>query len=870
MHLELQAANFAQMTEQMPLALEYASRAISEASAFIEEALNRPPRSIPDETVRLASLYAVAFIPWVWRHPGIQTGALANDAEWQGLTFLLQHVRPSLDQAGWAHWEFPADLAAKARHAGARALTDYGRMSMRGARSGEDIRSAQTLGEEALVLVQDLPPDQLTADAHNLLARCFFAYDDLDALRDQAIPHMEKSIKILEGVGNVADAALDRDNLANAWLKLTEFAAWNGVQTEVESRFAAAERLYRQNVGTDAKPGPLRKAPSPWVGLGALYLERRLLPEAEDCFRRGQAAAHATGEISKERTAAADLGECLLRQAKPEEAEKVLRPIVEAIEANDPSGVDAETIVLTYGKFGDVLRRQGRMKEARRWLDTATERIDKQQSSFFYERSRLATVKSFRWAFEASIDCLASLDGASVALERAEFLKWRLLGSILRVRRLPRPANVPVADLQREQALLDGIQRVVLGTPGSAGEIDPAVTAELEAIWNGIAALAPDYVAIRRDSPVSAKELAERLDQETPVLVDFYVGDELDVAWAFVLRLGETAPIAVPLKAPLRDVEAEVALLRAATDEHPVEQFNAAARKLYDRLWKPLASLIPENAGVCIVPSGPLHNVPFGALFDGEKYLIERNAFTIAPSASALRLCLRKDRTEANRCLLFAATSGISDGQKSLPDLELFEELARTRLAPLFAQSRLIGPAEATRQRLLQEVAQGVGDGFWDVLHIAGHGEFKERVQTEARLLLRGATADPERDLTEVDLFAKIEAPAALVTLSACDTGMAGVRTGDDLFGLAHGFLAAGASSVLASLWYVRQGVGVEVSRRFYELWKGAPGKPGIGKAAALRAAQSEALRKKVWFGLGRPYAHPYQWAAFQLYGDWH
>ena len=46
---------------------------------------------------------------------------------------------------------------------------------------------------------------------------------------------------------------------------------------------------------------------------------------------------------------------------------------------------------------------------------------------------------------------------------------------------------------------------------------------------------------------------------------------------------------------------------------------------------------------------------------------------------------------------------------------------------------------------------------------------------------------------------------------------------------------------------------------------------PGTGASTgALRAAQSEALRKKVWFGLGRPYAHPYQWAAFQLYGDWH
>ena len=241
MHLELQAANFAQMTEQMPLALEYASRAISEASAFIEEALNRPPRSIPDETVRLASLYAVAFIPWVWRHPGIQTGALANDAEWQGLTFLLQHVRPSLDQAGWAHWEFPADLAAKARHAGARALTDYGRMSMRGARSGEDIRSAQTLGEEALVLVQDLPPDQLTADAHNLLARCFFAYDDLDALRDQAIPHMEKSIKILDS----ADGA--------CWLACTlrEFYEHTDPQLPSDKRRTANELIANQNAHFD-------------------------------------------------------------------------------------------------------------------------------------------------------------------------------------------------------------------------------------------------------------------------------------------------------------------------------------------------------------------------------------------------------------------------------------------------------------------------------------------------------------------------------------------------------------------------------------------------------------------------------------------
>lgn len=92
-----------------------------------------------------------------------------------------------------------------------------------------------------------------------------------------------------------------------------------------------------------------------------------------------------------------------------------------------------------------------------------------------------------------------------------------------------------------------------------------------------------------------------------------------------------------------------------------------------------------------------------------------------------------------------------------------------------------------------------------------------------------------------------------LVTLSACETGLSKIANGDDLVGLTRGFLYAGSSSIVASLWKVDDRATAELMTRFYkELLKN-------DKVEALREAQLETKKK---------YPHPYYWASFQLTGN--
>jgi CHAT domain-containing protein len=87
------------------------------------------------------------------------------------------------------------------------------------------------------------------------------------------------------------------------------------------------------------------------------------------------------------------------------------------------------------------------------------------------------------------------------------------------------------------------------------------------------------------------------------------------------------------------------------------------------------------------------------------------------------------------------------------------------------------------------------------------------------------------------------------VMLSACETGLGSISSGDDVVGLTRGFLYAGAQNVVGSLWEVDDDATAELSKLMYaSMKKGQP----VGKA--LAEAQEQLMRKK---------PHPYFWAAF-------
>jgi CHAT domain-containing protein len=104
------------------------------------------------------------------------------------------------------------------------------------------------------------------------------------------------------------------------------------------------------------------------------------------------------------------------------------------------------------------------------------------------------------------------------------------------------------------------------------------------------------------------------------------------------------------------------------------------------------------------------------------------------------------------------------------------------------------------------------------------------------------------QDVYDLDL------KASLVTLSACETGLGHDEGGDEMVGLVRGFLHAGASSLLVSLWVVDDKSLTDLMIRFYTHW--LAGQP---KSQALRQAQLDIIGQ---------YEHPYYWAPMVLVGN--
>ena len=151
-------------------------------------------------------------------------------------------------------------------------------------------------------------------------------------------------------------------------------------------------------------------------------------------------------------------------------------------------------------------------------------------------------------------------------------------------------------------------------------------------------------------------------------------------------------------------------------------------------------------------------------------------------------------------------------------------------------------------------------------------------------VVLAGANQPPKpgRDdgiLTALEVAELNLSGVELAVLSACETGLGKVSSGEGVLGLQRAFQAAGAQSVVSSLWQVPDEPTKVLMERFYEnLWGGK-----MTRLEALREAQRWMLREGrtspgVARGMVREDAPqplkdgrlpPYYWAAFVLSGDW-
>ena len=268
-------------------------------------------------------------------------------------------------------------------------------------------------------------------------------------------------------------------------------------------------------------------------------------------------------------------------------------------------------------------------------------------------------------------------------------------------------------------------------------------------------------------------------------------------------------------------VQTHAALLLKATQYH--------LRELYRQLIEPIRDKITASS-LIVVPHHVLHYIPFQALYDGAKYLVDSHAVTCGASASVLKICREKKIQKTEQDLILAVADEMT------PHINEEVEALRALLPKgLFFVGR------AARADKLRRYGPTAGK-----LHIAAHGIFRADNPMFSSLKLGDSW------LNLFDIF-NLQLGAELTVLSACETGMSTVWEGDELLGLARGFLYAGTPSLLVSLWMVNDRSTAQLMRRFYEGLQ-----RGVTKAQALQEAVLE---------VKAAFPHPYYWAPFILMG---
>ncbi len=268
----------------------------------------------------------------------------------------------------------------------------------------------------------------------------------------------------------------------------------------------------------------------------------------------------------------------------------------------------------------------------------------------------------------------------------------------------------------------------------------------------------------------------------------------------------------------------------------------ANADKLGAALIAPLG--LAPGQRLIFVPHGALHYLPFQALRVDGRYLIETHPVSVAPSMSiAVQLAQRTPRIDAT---LTAFGNPRIEDKYDLPGAEAEVK----QLATLFPRNSLFMGAAANKTQFREAAARA------PLMHVAAHAEADQVDPLYSRILL--ANEGGRQNFLEAhEIIALPMQGTALVTLSACESGLGRIAQGDEVLGFTRSFLAAGTSSLIASLWPVSDDATAILMGTLYgELAKGRD------LQQAMRAGQLAVLKEP-------KLSHPFFWAPFNLIGNW-
>lgn len=501
-----------------------------------------------------------------------------------------------------------------------------------------------------------------------------------------------------------------------------------------------------------------------------------------------------------------------------------------------------------------LLRRAARPVDAARAARRAVEIVEQVRGSLQAERTRAGLLGRRLGAYEELVAALVA-DGSPVALEEAFSVAERAKSRVL-LDRMRQAFDEPsqshlgphAVELNSLRRKLDGIYaRIVTDSKqdlrhGLTDEVRVEITRietrigtiEAERVSDGLRPLCSAVI-----SDVHA--LSDSLGPDTSMVSYFRARGR----WLAFIHAGD-APMVVEL--PCNDSSLGEALGRVGFQiRRALARGRAVPQKLLsdaltsldllsELIWAPIAPLLGGARDVVVVPHGLLHTVPFHALRNHGRFVVEDYAIGYSPSAGVYSdLAARPARTTRPGC---TRVVGVADAAAPCIDGE-----ARA-VAKVVGDAHPLLGSDATVEQVKDILSEA------DSVHLACHGFFLPEAPRASGLKLADGW------LTARDIAGLPRTPSTVV-LSGCETAASAVREGDELLGLAGAFLSGGTTQLIATLWPVQDSTAAVAMAEFHQK-SSTTGGTRRNSARVLRENSLELMERT---------PHPAHWAPFIAIG---
>lgn len=712
---------------------------------------------------------------------------------------------------------------------------------------------------------------------------------------DDALRYLEETIRIMERNNTqwgIAEATLELGQIYNA----------------LGHKEKALEHL--SNALEEFKSiGMPRLQSATWRAIGQVYDS---IGDTAKALESYQSALKLTRPKEDQREEAYTLNYIGQIYEKLNQPDRALTYYRRALERSSKSS-DRAGEALTLYNLAHVERDRGNLAEAKRHIKTAVEIVESQRTNVTSHDLRTSYFARVRNTYELNINILMRLHnenpGAGFdveAFEVSERARARSFFELLREGRAVRDGVDPVL-LAKEKQLNDAIntkaqlhaQLLAAKQNDEAANLSKeldSLIAELDHVRVQIQQASPKLATLNMPELLTLKDVQQRVLDDETVLLEFVLGDDRSYVW--VVTGTAYSSYALPGRAKIE--EAAQRLHDLFTKYQPIAGESTAARVerqkqtdvevhtetglLSEAILGPLAGEINKRR-LLVVADGALQYVPFQLLRvpGSENPLISKHVIVNSPSAS-LQALLKDESQRRSRAVnavavladpVFEAddprlksksqttpSNETAEIRQALRDVGVAPEIPRliasrteaeAIMAAASANATLALGFAANRELVFSELAT------YRIVHFATHGMINsERPELSGIVLsLFDSEGRPQNGFLRLHEIYNLRLNADLVVLSACSTGLGKDVRGEGMIGLTRGFMSAGASGVIASLWKVDDDATAELMKHLYQ----GMFQKGLRPAEALREAQLAMSKQKRW-------QSPYYWAGFVIQGQ--